>query len=198
MTEIEIYQWCQSQVLIDKLLEIPDYFYSELDTKQATLITNYFPKTTLFKLPSYEIDFFEWVKKEDRYVWDDLWSDELHPPYVVSLIFFPILIKHGYRGFPICDLVNSENHYFAPAHLADRESEIFTESSKTRFVNKETLTVPQLLAIEISMDPIDLWHFAYKHKIDLVEAKKAVNALVNDDVLVHLKESEYLANFIDL
>jgi hypothetical protein len=197
MNDSEIYEWCQKQVLSENLLNIPKEILEKITFEQAQIINNYFPKTTLFKLPQYEIDFFEWVKLVDPSVWEDLWTDEINPPYIVSLIFLPVLVKGSYRGFPICDLVNNENYFFAPAHLADKESEIFTESSKTRFLNKESLTVPQLLSIEISMDAIDIWHFAYKHKIELPEAKKAVKALVNDEVLVHLKDAEYLSTFIN-
>lgn len=197
MTDSKINKWCQLQVLSEQILNIPKEIFDDIALDQANIILNYFPKSTLFKLPEPEIKFFEWLKENDASVWEDLWNDEINEPYIISLIFLPLLIKNGYRGYPICDLLNNDNHYFSPQHLSENESEIFTESSKTRFLNKESLTVPQLLAIEISMNPIDVWHFAYKHKIELVEAKKAVQALVNDEILVHLKEAEYLATFID-
>jgi hypothetical protein len=54
------------------------------------------------------------------------------------------------------------------------------------------------LALEISMGAIDIWHFAYKHKIDLTQAKKAVSDMVDDGVLVHLTESEHLIPFLHL
>ncbi len=197
MTDSKINKWCQLQVLSEQILNIPKEIFDDITYDQANIILNYFPKSTLFKLPESEIKFFEWVKVNDAPVWEDLWNDEINEPYIVSLIFLPLLIKNGYRGYPICDLLNNENYYFSPQHLSENESEIFTESSKTRFLNKESLTVPQLLAIEISMNPIDIWHFAYKHNIELAEAKKAVKALVNDEILVHLKEAEYLSTFID-
>ena len=197
MTDSKINKWCQLQVLSEQILNIPKEIFDDISYDQANFILNYFPKSTLFKLPESEIKFFEWLKANDASVWDDLWNDEINEPYIVSLIFLPLMIKNGYRGYPICDLLNNDNYYFSPQHLSENESEIFTESSKTRFLNKESLTVPQLLAIEISMNPIDVWHFAYKHKIELVEAKKGVQALVNDEILVHLKEAEYLSTFID-
>ena len=197
MTDNELIDWCKSQVITDHVIDIPDNMFALINEDQAKLILNFFTTNTLFKLPQSEINFFEWLRENEESVWDDLWKDEVNPPYFVSLIFLPILVKGGYRGFPICDLLNNENHYFVPAHLAERDSEIFLESSKTRFLNKETLTVPQLLTIEISMNPIDIWHFAYKHKIEIAEAKKAVASLANDELLVHLKEAEHIANFID-
>ena len=197
MTDNELIDWCKSQVITDHVIDIPDNMFALINEDQAKLILNFFTTNTLFKLPQSEINFFEWLRENEESVWDDLWKDEVNPPYFVSLIFLPIIVKGGYRGFPICDLLNNENHYFVPAHLAERDSEIFLESSKTRFLNKETLTVPQLLTIEISMNPIDIWHFAYKHKIEIAEAKKAVASLANDELLVHLKEAEHIANFID-
>jgi hypothetical protein len=148
-------------------------------------------------LPEKEIIFFEWLKINDTPVWNDLWNDELLEPYIVSLIFLPVLIKRGYRGFPICDLIENDNYYFTPQHLADKESEIFSESAKTIYLNKGKMTIPQLLAMEISLDPIDIWHFAYKHQISVAECKKAVLDLVNDEVLVHLKDASHLSTFID-
>lgn len=197
MTDNELIDWCKSQVITNHVIDIPDNMFALINEDQAKLILNFFTTNTLFKLPQSEINFFEWLRENEESVWDDLWKDEVNPPYFVSLIFLPIIVKGGYRGFPICDLLNNENHYFVPAHLAERDSEIFLESSKTRFLNKETLTVPQLLTIEISMNPIDIWHFAYKHKIEIAEAKKAVASLANDELLVHLKEAEHIANFID-
>lgn len=180
------------------LIEIDENLFAELQNEQ--ILTNFLSNiehTKMFKLPQKEIDFFEWLKLEEPQIWKDLWSDELTPPYYVSLNFLPLIIKNGYRGFPICDLLNNDNYYFVPAHLADRESEIFADSSKTRFINRQALTVPQLLAMEISLDPIDIWHFAYKHKIEISEAKKAVKSLVDDELLVHLTDSEYLSVFIN-
>ncbi|MFA7625891.1 MAG: hypothetical protein WCZ17_02490 [Candidatus Kapaibacterium sp.] len=197
MTDKEIKKWCKSNEVTNRILQIPDEMFSLVTVEQAAYIHEYYPANTLFRLPQSEIKFFEWLKNNDEQVWDDLWSDELNPPYYISLLFLPVLVKGTYRGFPICDLLSNDNYYFAPSHLADKESELFTESSKTRFINKESLTVPQLLAIEISMDAIDIWHFAYKHNIELTEAKRAVKSLVDDEVLVHLKDAEYLTAFID-
>ena len=57
--------------------------------------------------------------------------------------------------------------------------------------------MPQLLALQISAEPIDIWHFAYKNKFEIETAKKAAESLVEDNALVHFKEAEYLAQFVD-
>ncbi len=198
MIDKEIYDYCKSIKLENNILILPEEIFNALTYEQANFIKEYFPQNTLFRLPSKEIEFFEWLKINDEKVWLDLWNDDLNSPYIVSLGFLPLLVKQGYRGFPICDLNENDNYYFVPKHLADKESQIFTESAKTIYMNKGEMTLPQLLAMEISLDPIDIWHFAYKHKTSLKESKKAVLDLVKDDILVHLKEASYLTTFIEL
>jgi hypothetical protein len=114
----------------------------------------------------------------------------------VGMSFLPVLINKM-RGYPICDLLDNDNYYFTSAHIVDKESEILLESARTRFMNNEDLTTAQLLILQISVSPTDIWHFAYNFNIDINEAKKAVEDLVQDNALVHLKEVEYLAPFID-
>lgn len=183
-------------------LVFPEELIDKLTEQHALIIRDYLDTVQLFRLPGSEISFFEWLKENDIEVWKDLWEldNEIQEEedYLVSKIFLPIILKKDGRGFPICDLVKNDNYYFTLHHLSDEESKIFIESSKERFINKEILTVDQLLALEISMSPIDIWHFAYKHNIELDKAKKAVHDMVEDGVLVHLKESEYLIPFINL
>lgn len=197
MNEIDFNKWYQSNLPVNHILEIPDFIYDEIEQSQAQFLADFYSNDTLFRLPGKEVIFFEWLKENDIDVWTDLWNDELNSPYIISLSFLPLLKRNGYRGFPICDLVTQTNYYFAPAHLADKESELFVESAKTIFMNKQPMTLPQLLAMEISLEPIDIWHFAYKHNVSIADAKKAVHDLVNDELLVHLKDAEHLSTFID-
>jgi hypothetical protein len=115
---------------------------------------------------------------------------------MVSINLLPIVLNLDGRGLPICDLQTTANYYFCIKNMVDEESKIIIEAAQDLFKNKKPLTVPQLLALEISLDPIDIWHFAYKHEIDLNVAKAAVTQLVDDGALVHLKEYEYLIPFI--
>lgn len=184
----------------------PEELIEKLTEQHAIIIRDYLETVQLFRLPKSEVQFFEWLKENDIEVWNDLWKldnpeessdDEDKVDYLVSKIFLPVILKKDGRGFPICDLVTTDNYYFTPHQLADEESKIFVESSKERFLKKEILTTAQLLAIEISMGDIDIWHFAYKHNMELSKAKKAVADLVEDGVLVHLKESEHLIPFLN-
>jgi hypothetical protein len=177
-------------------IELSDEVFLSLDYEIAKTLADRYGATLLMKLPSREIKFFEWLYENDREVWNDLWGNTEEEPYIVGMSFLPVLINKM-RGYPICDLLDNDNYYFTSAHIVDKESEILLESARTRFMNNEDLTTAQLLILQISVSPTDIWHFAYNFNIDINEAKKAVEDLVQDNALVHLKEVEYLAPFID-
>lgn len=196
MTEQEIIEICNDNI-VDRVLTIPESIIAEIDPAQAFFIREHFRGQIFIKFPNTEIQFFEWLKVNDAAVWDDLWSDSPEEPYIVSIDFLPHLVKKG-RGFPICDLVNTENYYFAPIHINGREAEFLTDTIKQRFLSKESLTTAQTLLMEISMDPIDIWHFAYKYKISIAQAKEAVAQLLEDQTIVHFTNADHLANFIEV
>ncbi len=177
-------------------IEFSDDIFQALNKELAEALAKKFGASHLIKLPLREIKFFEWLQKNDIEVWNDLWGETDEDPYIVGMSFLPILLDKM-RGYPICDLMNNENYYFTASHIVDKESEMLLESAKTRFINNEELTTAQLLILQISVSPTDIWHFAYNFNIDLNEAKKAVDELVQDNALVHLKEAEHLAPFID-
>jgi hypothetical protein len=196
MDQETILKWCESQDSAE-IIEIPEYLIDELSKEQSEFIADYFNNTALIRLPEYEIEFFEWLKENDEDVWNDLWKTENETPYVVSISFLPMLIREERRGFPICDLLECSNYYFTEAHMTDEESKVYIETSRNRYINDKPLTIPQVLALEISTQPTDIWHFAYKHNLDIKTAKDAVKELVDDNALVHLTDAEHVAKFID-
>jgi len=161
---------------------------------EINFIVKQFGGKRMIKLPLTEVNFFEWLKINDTNVWNDIWedcsSDEL---YTVSIIFLPYILD---KGFLICDLMKNDNYYFHIDNMVDAESKIIIDAARNRLKNNQKLTIAQLFVLEISIAPIDIWHFAYKYKINLNEVKKAVSELVEDDALVHLKEAEYLIPFL--
>ena len=179
------------------ILEIPEEVFLKMDKEYGELLKKEFTQSRMFKLPQFEIDFFNWLKEEDRLVWNDLWT-EGDESYTVSMEFLPLLLEKDGRGFPICDLQTVDNYYFLPQLLIDKESDVMVEAAKVRFMEKKGLTPNQLLALEIHYGGIDIWHFAYKHNIQLSDAKAAVASLVEDQVLVHLTEAEHLAPILEL
>lgn len=197
MNDTELILWFEQESQKGPYIVIPEEIFQQITPQQGELISRKFAGNTLIRLPDYEIRFFEWLKIVDRNIWDDLWSGSDEEPYIVGISFLASLLKKNGRGFPICDLMNNDNYYFSPAHMVEQESKDFIISSQERLFNNEELTIPQLLALEIYNEAIDIWHFAYLHKISLDEAKNAVKELVEDNVLVHLKTAELLANFIE-
>jgi len=197
MLQIEIQDWCLSQDLNTKHLELPENIFNTLDDESAIYIAGYFNNKKLIKLPEQEIQFFEWLKENDVKIWNDLWLDEHIEPYIVSISFLPLLIDKTI-GFPICDLMDNDNYFFTSEHIRDKEAEMFLDSIKERFRRKETITLQQALLLRISMLPTDIWHFAYNFDINLEAAKNAIHELVNDNMLIHLTKTEHLAAFVPI
>lgn len=199
MTDGQLLDWCRNQSDDNGFIEFDGEIFDSISQQQAELIKNELSHNILIKLPKQEINFFDWLKEADYEVWHDLWGGDNidHQPYIVGLTYLPQMVDSSCGGFPICDLRSTDNYYFAEGHMVDKESKILIDSVRDRFSNKEKLTVSQLLVLEISLGPVDIWHFAYKYKIGVEKAKFAVQELVEDEVLVHLKDAEYLAGFIE-
>ncbi len=180
-------------------LDLSPEVYDKLTVDDAFYINEITDNSILFKLPESEIVFFEWLKEIEPLVWQDLWrNDDISEiPYLVSTSFLPVIIENKDRGFPICDLRSVDNYFFSKDHMVDEESKVFFDVSKEKLKNRARMTIPELLALEISVAPIDIWHFAYKFKLDLNKCKEAVHQLSQDNALVHFKDAEYLAPFIN-
>lgn len=73
----------------------------------------------------------------------------------------------------------------------------FCRSCKRKILTKESLTIAQLLALEISMSPIDIWRFSYHHGLDIIAVKKAVEQLKEDSMLMHCMSHEELAEYVE-
>lgn len=196
MNDIEILDWCETQAVEKEYIVFPENWLEKMTLDQAKIIAAQLSQTTLMKLPEKEIRFFKWLKQYDRPIWKDLWDGVNDEPYIVGMSFLPLLIEKG-GYFPICDLIEEDNYYFSAAHIVDKESKLFLDSVKQRYIDKKPLTLPQKLILEISVAPLDIWHFAYRNKVLPNEAKAAAQDLIEDNLLVHLTESEHLASFVD-
>lgn len=183
--------------IINNILHLSDELLNSIKIDEAEEIKTQYHGKVMMKLHESEVKFYEWLKENDSPVWEDLWAEDEDTKYLVSIDFLPFLVKYR-KQFPICDLVSTENYFFVPLHLKGKEVELLADTLKTRLRNKETLTPAQLLLIEISLNPIDIWHFAHKYKIKIDEVKKAVSQLVDDGSIIHFPEAGQLANFIDI
>ncbi len=194
MTNKELIDWCDAYIGENEHFVFPEeIFYNLTEENTISLIENY-GSSYLMKLPKNEIEFFEWLKINDNTVWNDLWNSK-EEPYLVSFNFIRLL-QNNIRGFPICDLLYNDNYYFTESHLITDEAKIMVESVQKMYHEHKQLTIEQALVLEISLEPIDIWRFAYRYNFSVERAKQAVENLVNDKILIHLKEAEYLAGFI--
>lgn len=192
---IEILEWFENERKKSNLINIPQEIFSQISPEIAIELVRRYSQDTLLYLPESEVQFFEWLKENDYPVWEDLWGGVSEDPYVVSISFLPLLIKK-YGGFPICDLINNDNYYFTKEMIIKKTTHLLLETLKEKYLNREKLTVAQALLLEISVSPIDIWHFAYYHKIPIQEAKMAVEELKEDNLIIHLKTAEELAKFV--
>jgi hypothetical protein len=190
-----ILQWCERQSKNAAYLTIPEDIFKSLNTEMSNLISTYFNNNILIKLPEREIRFFEWLKENDRPVWDDLWGQTDEEPYLVGISFLSLLVDK-LTGFPICDLMEIDNYYFTKEHIIDKEAKIFLESIHKRFEEKEQLTLQQALMLQISVQPTDVWHFAYHFSTNLNATKAAAEELASDKMLIHITNAEHLTPFI--
>ena len=178
-------------------VDIAPEILSALQTEDAVLIVQHFGANLLMKLPAKEIVFFDWLKQEHNAVWLDLWgNDDEESLYHVSISFLPLMLD-PVRGYPICDLMSLENFYFTPEHLVGEDIKFYLEAVKERFLKKETLTIAQLLALEISMAPIDIWRFSYHHGLDMNSVLAAIKHLKEDRMLMHFGKAEDLADYVE-
>lgn len=195
MSNEELLNWCEKYSLENEIFDFPDDIFGSINKVNSKLIVDNYGKHKFMRLPKKEIKFFEWLKTNDRKVWDDLWKAD-EEAYIVSINFLPMLLDNA-RGFPICDLVENDNYYFTEQHAVDQEAKLLIESVQHLYHDHKQLTVEQTFILEVSLYPIDVWRFAYRYGLSVERAKKAVDTLVEERILVHLKDAEHLANFID-
>jgi hypothetical protein len=149
----------------------------------------------MMELPAEEIDFFIWLKENDLPVWDDLWKEE-EEHYRVSLDFLHHFIQNG-NGFPICDLIDVDNYWFHSRHLKPKALEKMDEIQE-KLDGKGSLSFEEGILIEIARGSIDLWHFCYRYKLLISVAKKKIEIMHREDLLVHLSSREDLVKYLDV
>jgi hypothetical protein len=131
-------------------------------------------------------------------VWRDLWEAD-EQPYLVSLAHLPNLSGPEANGiYVIRDLLSVPNYYFSPELFLEKESADYMAAVRERFTQRDALTLAQMLALEASVAAIDIWHFAYRYDVDLDTAKKAVQTLVDDRILIHVPQADHLSQYFDV
>jgi hypothetical protein len=186
------------EIIQQKQLQLKDQDYvwfseeelEAMNENDVSAVENHFSGHTLMRLPQEEIEFFEWLKKVDLPVWQDLWDTE-EEPYLVSISFLHHFLQEQ-NGFPICDLVDEANYWFCKRHLKPKGIEIMVEA------NGKEIPFEQRLIAEILNGSIDLWHFCYRNNIPVDYAKSRVQEMHRNDLLVHLESREDLVKYLDI
>lgn len=168
---------------------------SKLDSMGAKKIEEHFHGHGMMELPDDEVLFFEWLKQNDRPIWDDLWKNE-DQPYRISIDFLHHFIKH-HNGFPICDLVHVDNYWFTGRHIKPNGMEKM-ETIGQKVKNGETLSFAEAFLVEIFRGSSDLWHFCYRYKVQVEVAKKRIDDMQYDDLIVHLTNRDDLVKYLDV
>ncbi len=169
----------------------------KLRPDEVERIIEHFRGNTLVKLPESEIAFFEWLKKADRAVWDDLWQDDPEEEaYLVSVDFLREFIRET-PSFPICDLIDEPNYWFTFRHIKPKGLEYLQEEIRLKVEMDEDLSLEELFLLEISVSPTDIWHFAHRHGVDVSRMKQAIAQMENKGWIVHLTNRDDLVKYID-
>lgn len=185
----------EDQLKADGYIQFSNPDLQSMSTSDAQKIEEHFHGRAMMALPVDEIEFFEWLKQNDPPVWDDLWKNE-EEPYRVSLAFLHHFIEDG-NGFPICDLINVDNYWFHSRHIKPKALEKMDEINQ-KLDGKGTLSFEEGILIEISRGSLDLWHFCYRYQLPVSVAKRKIEAMHREDLLVHLKDREDLVKYLDV
>jgi hypothetical protein len=187
---------------IVKQIENPDLNYISLSNDEIDQVTEDDMRELmeqhgdhlLLLLPPREQEFYSWLNNEDPEVWSDIWGDDAE--LLVALSYLPDLQSSG-PGFLICELVDNPNYFFTTKHITRKglqEMPYIFEAAKSG----KKLSVGEALLFDVMVNPIDIWHFCYKHNVPLQRGKDAAHDLYQLGILVHLTERDDLIKYIDL
>ena len=185
----------EKQLDSDGFIKFDQIDLRQLRKKDAQALEKHFHGRALMELPAEEIDFFKWLKINDPPVWDDLWKNG-EEPYRVSLDFLHHFIENG-NGFPICDLIDVDNYWFHSRHIKPKALEKM-EEIRQKLDSHASLSFEEGILIEITRGSIDLWHLCYRYKLPITVAKKKIEIMHREDLLVHLSDREDLVKYLDV
>jgi hypothetical protein len=185
----------EKQLEVDGYIQFSSKDLLNMSVKEAQVLEAHFHGRAMMALPSEEIEFFKWLHENDPAVWDDLWKNE-EEPYRVSVDFLHHFIQNG-NGFPICDLINVDNYWFHSRHLKPKALEKMDEIQQ-KLNSKKSLSFEEGILVEIARGSLDLWHFCYRYNLPVYVAKRKIEEMHKEDLLVHLKDREDLVKYLDV
>ncbi|MCB9059071.1 MAG: hypothetical protein H6627_10940 [Calditrichae bacterium] len=185
----------EKQLFEEEFIQFSDQEIAKMQLSESNNIVEHFHGHALMKLPPAEIRFFDWLKKNDNAVWQDIWGDDENL-YRVSIDLLPQFLKEN-NGFPICDLQETPNYYFTQKHIKP-EGMAQMESIILKTQNNTKLDIDELVLFELHIAPFDIWHFAYRYDLPLADCKELISEMVYKGWIVHLPDSEDLLRYIDI
>ena len=176
-----------------KLLRLTEDELKALTSEDVDAVIEFFHKQAMLALPPNDVLFFEWLKANDPVIWHELWDDS---GYTVSIAFLRSFAADGH-GFPIGDLIDNPNYYFHKDFIVDIGKENLVKDIMEKVRNEEHLTMDNIFLLEIWIHPTDIWRFAFKYGYALNEVKDMIQRLVDQGIILHLKNREEIADFIE-
>ena len=175
-------------------IQFTDREMEQLQEKNLAEIARHFHGRALMMLPPAEIEFFEWLKKNDNAVWNDLWQDE-QDIYQVSIDLLP-QFSSSRNGFPICDLQDGMNYYFTVKHIK-QDGLAQMQGIINKLENRDKLKIDELILYELHLAPFDIWHFSFRYNLPVAKVKNLILDMESRGWIVHLANSEDLLRYID-
>lgn len=163
-------------------VQIAEEEIANLTREQAEEIVALYGSNAMMTLPRKEREFFDWLRVNDRPVWEDLWGSDETEAYRVSLAFLPDFLPNR-RGFVICDLVDQPNYYFTIDDISGEEGSGFLDAALSVVKAEGKISMDQAFVVEVWRAPIDQWRFAYLYNQPLAEVKKMVQWLLGEEIL---------------
>ena len=185
----------EKELTKDKFIQFTDQEIDQMDDTNIIRLVTHFHGRALMKLPPSEIQFFEWLKKNDNVVWNDLWEEE-DDFYKVSIDLLPQFSRER-NGFPICDLDDGLNYYFTVKHIK-QDGLAQMEDIIKKLENKIKLKIDELILYELHLAPFDIWHFSYRYNLPLLKVKELISDMEYKGWIVHLPNSEDLMRYIEV
>lgn len=180
---------------------IPDEFFWKISKEQAQELAAAFGTTVFLRLPESERKFFEWLRRTEPEVWQDLWGmdipdGESEEPYLVGMGLLPEML-HEARGFPICDLTTQANFFFSIKNFHAEEIKPVIDAILQRMEDKVDVSPKELFLMEIRRAPIDVWRFAYFYRLPVADVKRLAAELVEDGLLRYASSREEMSDFLE-
>lgn len=180
---------------------IPDEFFWKISKEQAQELAAAFGTTVFLRLPESERKFFEWLRRTEPEVWQDLWGmdipdGESEEPYLVGMGLLPEML-HEARGFPICDLTTQANFFFSFKNFHAEEIKPVIDAILQRMEDKVDVSPKELFLMEIRRAPIDVWRFAYFYRLPVADVKRLAAELVEDGLLRYASSREEMSDFLE-